>query len=503
VRIAIRADASSVIGSGHVRRCVSLAHALRQSGAHVEFITRALGTDAAARIQAQGFPVHQLPAPGEPAHEGTPPLADGAGVGWQQDADETVRALRRADWVVVDHYSFDARWHKHVGSKLGARVAIIDDLADRPLHGDVVIDGSLAADADHGAKYRKRIVNGSVILGGPHYALLAPPYLHAPPCTVSNEVRSIGIFMGGADPAGLSEPALRACREHAGFTGPIELVTTQANPRVQQLKALAARWPHTTVAVDIPELSAFFSRHSLQIGAGGSASWERCCVGAPTVALVGGAGQIAVVPQLARAGALATLPTGQEPTAEAIGALVRALMDDTAWRRALAGRARELVDGRGAQRVALKLTAETVRVRRAEREDSDLVYRWRNDPVTRIVSRNPEEIGPNQHAVWLGRTLADHDKLLLLGEVGDIPVGVVRFDRHNPSTVEVSIYLDPALHGLGLGAALLRAGEEAARIWAGKNLAFAANVLGGNTLAKRMFEAQGYRFKGALGRKRA
>ena len=89
---------------------------------------------------------------------------------------------------------------------------------------------------------------------------------------MGDEVKSIGIFMGGADPSALSEPALRACREHAGFTGPIELVTTQANPRHSALKALAARWPQTTVSVDIPELSGFYSRHGLQIGAGGSAS---------------------------------------------------------------------------------------------------------------------------------------------------------------------------------------------------------------------------------------
>jgi UDP-2,4-diacetamido-2,4,6-trideoxy-beta-L-altropyranose hydrolase len=493
VRVAIRADASRVIGSGYVRRCVSLAHALRQCGAHVEFLTRPLGTGHPQRIQAEGFPVHLLGTPGEPPHE----------VGWQQDAEETIRALRKADWLVVDQPAFDARWHKAVAAKLGARIAIVDDLADRPLHGDVVVDGNLVADADHGRKYRDRIHNGATILGGPHYTMLAPPYLHAPPCIVTEQVRSIGIFMGGADPFGLSEPALRACREQAGFTGPIEIVTTQANARASQLKALAARWPHTTVSLDIPELSGFFSRHGLQIGAGGSASWERCCVGAPTIALVGAASQVAVIPQLARAGALATLAPGQEPTAEAIGKLVTELLGDTAWRRALAGRSRELVDGRGAQRVALKLMAETVRVRKVAREDSDLVYRWRNDPVTRIASRNADEIGPQQHAVWLGRTLNDADKLLLLGEVGQVPVGVIRFDRRDAGMVEVSLYLDPELHGLGLGAGLLRAGEDAARAWIGRKLTFAAKVRGGNSRVRKVLEAQGYSFKGELGRKKA
>src|SRR5687768_16145746 len=156
MRVAIRADASSAMGTGHVRRCLSLAEALRPTGAHVEFITRALGTDAAAKIQAAGFPVHLLPPPSGPVHESTPPHADWAGVPWQQDAEETIRALRKTDWLVVDHYAFDARWHKAVAPKLGAQLAIIDDLADRPLHGDVLVDQNLA-DFDHAEKYRRRI----------------------------------------------------------------------------------------------------------------------------------------------------------------------------------------------------------------------------------------------------------------------------------------------------------------------------------------------------------
>jgi UDP-2,4-diacetamido-2,4,6-trideoxy-beta-L-altropyranose hydrolase len=502
MRVAIRADASSVIGTGHVRRCLSLAPALRQAGAHVEFITRALGVDSAAKIQAAEFPVHLLPAPAGLVQESSPPHADWAGVPWQQDAEETIRALRKADWLVVDHYAFDARWHKAVGPKLGARLAIVDDLADRPLHGDVLVDVNLA-DFDHGEKYRQRVGNGLTILGGPHYAMLGPSYLKAPRCHVTDEVRSIGIFMGGTDPAALSEIALRACREVARFTGPIELVTTQANSRHPDLRALAARWPDTSVAVDIPELSGFFSRHGLQIGAGGSATWERCCVGAPTIALVAARNQLAVVPQLAKAGAVSTLAPGQDPTPESVGRLVQELLGDTPRRRALATRARELVDGRGSQRVALRIAATTLRVRKAAREDSDLMYRWRNDPVTRIASRNPEEIGPKQHAVWLGRTLSDKERLLLIGEVGSIPVGVVRFDRVETDQVEISVYVDPELHGLGLGEALVKAGEAAAREWAGRGFTVVAHVLGGNTRSRRAFEAAGYTFKGEVGRKKA
>ena len=57
-------------------------------------------------------------------------------------------------------------------------------------------------------------------------------------------------------------------------------------------------------------MAAFFARHDLQVGAGGGATWERCCIGSPMVALVLAANQSMVVSALDCLGALraASLP---------------------------------------------------------------------------------------------------------------------------------------------------------------------------------------------------
>lgn len=149
--------------------------------------------------------------------------------------------------------------------------------------------------------------------------------------------------------------------------------------------------------------------------------------------------------------------------------------------------------------MALKLMGSTLRVRKAGPADSERMYRWRNDPATRAMSRDSTPIQREGHERWLTRTLTDPARLLLVGEVGRVPVGVIRFDRLDSASLEVSLYLDPGLHGLGLGGALLGAGEIAAAAWAGGPARFVAAVLDANPGSKRMFESAGYRLEGEQG----
>lgn len=497
MKIAIRVDASGTIGLGHLQRCLALAAALREAGGHTVFVARDLGVDVAARVRAAGFDAVLLPRPTADA-----PVADGpayaawAGVAWQRDADETAQALAgtRPDWLVVDHYAFDARWHAELRRRLGAKLAAIDDLADRALDVDLLIDHNFAE--DHRAKYRSVLGPATRMLCGPRHALLGPAYAAAAPHVVHERVRSIGIFMGGADPGDLSSLVLRACRDGAGFRGPIEIVTTSANPHRAALAELAARWPATTLSVDLADLAAFFSRHDLQVGAGGGASWERCRTGAPSLLLVTAANQQAVVPGLARLGAVAALEDAGPPTQAAVAEAVSALLHDSAARHHLAEVSRTLVDGLGARRVAVAMLSESLTVRLARADDAAMMLRWRNDPATRAVSRDAAAIDPQAHEVWLQRVLADAGRCLLVGHVGEVDVGVIRFDNLGGAVSEVSLYLDPALFELGLGRWLLRAGEAKVQALHSVPRTLVATVLDGNLGSQRMFAACGYARRG-------
>lgn len=499
MRVAIRVDASRQIGTGHLRRCLSIAGALTTLGAEVRFVIRRLDEVGQAAFGSSPFPVDWLSAPDgdrAPTRPDAPSHLEWAGVDQATDGADTVEALRA--WgpvlVIVDHYAFDARWHDQVRAGLACRMMAIDDLADRPLAVDMLLNANLA---DHAQTYAGRLKAGTRVLGGPRFAILGDVYKSQPAYAFSPIVRSIGVFMGGTDPGGASALALLACRE-AGFAGPMEVVSTSANPHLPDLRTACEADGDVTLSLDLPDLAAFHARHDLQIGGGGTANYERCLMGAPGVAITLAANQLAVVPQLAALGALQAARLEDGPgwpgleDAPRLADAVRALIVDPEARRDLSEKGRALVDGRGTERIALCLMASTLRVRPAKLDDGPILHAWRDHPETRAVSGNSAPIPLGGHMEWLARKLVDANCRLFVAEIGGTAVGSIRFDRLAEGAWEVSLYLNPDLTGLGLGRYLLGAGEQAMRMEIGEQIAFTASVMPGNETSARLFTNAGY-----------
>lgn len=334
MRIAVRTDASVAIGLGHVKRCLALAQALRAQGAEVGFFAARTDVDVASLVAGDGFACHGLDTPLDPGAMGRALAA------WPAQA------------VVVDHYQIDAHWHDAVRLVSGAAIAVIDDLADRPLSCEVLIDHNPAR--DHLAKYRPVLRHDTRLCTGPRYALLDAVYRDHARCDPQAALTSLAIFMGGSDPLDHSRLVWRACREVAQWRGPIELATTSANPHLAGLRALAVSDPLLTLAVDLPHLADFHARHGLQVGAGGGALWERCCLGVPTLAMVCADNQRQSVPLLAEAGVVQAFDATPPHVllTEPLGQAIAGLIDDAAQRAELHRRSLAWVDGRGAERAA-------------------------------------------------------------------------------------------------------------------------------------------------------
>lgn len=365
MRVAVRADASQAIGWGHLKRCLALAQALRARGAQCSFHVRATDLDAVALVRQAGFQAHAL-GDAAPVHtEAVRAEAALVHAAWLAASPEddaaafvaSAAATGRPDLVLVDHYALDACWHDAVRAAWSVPLAAIDDLADRAMAVDLVIDHNPMDDP--GAKYRAVLRRPARLCCGGAYALLDPAYTAHERLPWRDEVASVGIFMGGTDAGGFSAWALQACREQALWQGPVEIATTSSNPHLAALRALAARDGRLGLQVDAPNLADFHARHDVQIGAGGGALWERCVLGVPTIALVCAANQRLSVPLLARDGVVVGLDVVERGPAQqqALGAALRRLLASAQQRRSLRELSLQRVDGRGAERAAAALWA--------------------------------------------------------------------------------------------------------------------------------------------------
>lgn len=99
-------------------------------------------------------------------------------------------------------------------------------------------------------------------------------------------------------------------------------------------------------------------------------------------------------------------------------------------------------------------------IRQATVEDSEDIWVWRNDPITREMSLNAEMVPFESHQKWYQKALESSNRVIYIGEIDNHKVGMLRFDRLNDfnSTWEVSINTNPEFRGQGYGKTLLSSG---------------------------------------------
>ncbi len=315
LKVVFRADASLQIGTGHVMRCLTLADALRQKGAQCTFVCRpnvghllGLVAQRGHKALALGEQQQNFNGPADPAH------AAWLGTSWADDAEQTMHALlgQTVDWLVVDHYALDARWEEALRPQ-AQRIMAIDDLADRPHACDLLLDQNLGrTEADYGGLLKGK----TTTLVGPQYALLRPEFAALRAQSLARRqnnppLRRLLVTMGGVDKdnaTGQVLAALQSCSLPADLR--VTVVMGPHAPWLAQVQAQVTQmpWP-TEVLVGVDNMAQLMAESDLAIGAAGSTSWERCCLGLPTIQVVLAQNQEAIALALGRFGAALMLPS--------------------------------------------------------------------------------------------------------------------------------------------------------------------------------------------------
>lgn len=487
MQVYFRADASARLGSGHVVRCAALAMALRNAGADCSFVCRDIDGNMIDWLAGQGFSTIALPA-GVPS--GTLPWSIDVDADAQACGEAIQRTGKRGDWLVVDHYGIDARWEGQLRAFVD-RVIVIDDLADRPHAADVLVDQNLH---DGDAAYRDLLPAHCRQLIGARFALLRPEFEVARAARVDRAARTerrILACVGGTDPADVLTKVTSAWRRLPAPRPELDIAVGRSSPNAASLAALCAGLDGAHLHLQAPDMARLMTRADLMICAAGSISWERCCLGVPAIMGTTASNQRANLTLLSRRRTGVGLGPWDQVSVEQLTTHVTRLLGRPSLLGRMAERARRIVDGRGAFRVAARMLGPLVRLRRATANDAAKAWSWRNASATRRYSIDPRPVPYERHVVWWDAAIASDARDLMLAVLGDTPVGVLRFD-HAEDRATVSIYLDPDLTGLGLGAHVLEAGKAWIAAHRPDTRALVAEILQQNSASIVAFEQSGF-----------
>lgn len=357
MQVAFRADASLQIGTGHVMRSLTLADALCARGAQSTFICRPHAGHLLDLVEQRGHRAIALAAtddaftaPADPSH------AKWLGTDWASDAEQTRQALgdQVVDWLVVDHYALDCHWEQALRPHT-RRIMTIDDLADRPHDCDLLLDQNLGRQAKD---YRGLLSRHTQTLIGPAYALLRPEFAqwreHSLQRRAQPQLKNLLITMGGVDQINATGQVLNAlthCELPADLR--ITVVMGPTAPCLAQVQAQAAAMPRPTqVLSGVSNMAQLMAESDFCIGAAGSTSWERCCLGLPTVQLVLAANQKDASSALTEMSAALSINFSTQLTTD-LKHLINCI--DPQHMKALTNRSAAICNGRGPEAVITQL----------------------------------------------------------------------------------------------------------------------------------------------------
>jgi len=347
MNIVFRVDSSTKMGTGHVMRCLTLAQVLKENSANVEFICRKHEGNLIDKIHSSGFNVHELEMLEEIEVGNKLAHSHWLGATQKQDADDCICILKaeKSDWLIVDHYALDEQWQKRL-KPYYEKLIVIDDLADRKHWCNILLDQTFGRQQED---YSALTPEGCELLLGSQYALLRPEFSKWRAYSLERrskpKFKQLLINMGGVDVHNVTENILEELKT-CNLPNDINIIVVMGGltPHLESVKSKVNALPYKTeVKVDVDNMAEIMANSDIAIGAAGSTTWERCCLGLPTIQVVIAENQNTIAKSLARNNAIKLLQDIKE--------LSRTISDVTSWMTSVSDIARQISDGSGVMRV--------------------------------------------------------------------------------------------------------------------------------------------------------
>ncbi|MCB9989383.1 MAG: UDP-2,4-diacetamido-2,4,6-trideoxy-beta-L-altropyranose hydrolase [Rhodospirillales bacterium] len=325
-KVIFRADATIHIGGGHVMRCLSLASVFERKGWMCEFITADDTVAIVPALEDSGYKIHML--------------------------DDTPES---ADLLVVDHYGLDAGYER-MARAWAQKILVLDDLVNRSHDCDILMDQTYGREA---LEYQDLVPAHCQILTGADYAVLRAQFSESRGGALKRRHENRGqvcrlfLMMSAVDDNNVTGFVLQAL-EAISRPLNVDVVMGGGAPHLSHVREQVAVSHHDiSLHVNAHNVAALMVDADLAIGAGGTSSWERCCLGLPTVTIEIADNQKDILRHLQKAGAIINAGRYEDLTQESFQNLLHDVISRPDLVYETGKKAEVICDGRGTERLVL------------------------------------------------------------------------------------------------------------------------------------------------------
>ena len=372
--VVIRADANSKIGMGHVMRCLSVADALLKRGEEVLFVTA--DDTPVPLLTKKGIPYRVLHTDYADMEAELPgllcilqELTQRAEL--PEEVLSRMSSQRKDIAILVDSYYVTEKYLAALKKRI--TTIYMDDIYAFSYPVDMLINYNIYGE-EMGYEKDAAFADTKLLLGA-NYVPLREEFSAGAGYVQSRKELSLGaanvtlaeeggilITTGGSDSFNLAGQLLmEAMKYDALKEKEYHVVSGSLNPHIGELQALAEKHGNIHIHCNVTNMAELMAESEVALSAGGSTLYELCAMGVPVIAFSFAENQERLVQTFVKRGIAQYggnyRTDGNKMIQNTIAGLQK-LCGDEALKTEYRRKALQLVDGRGAERIAEALLSE-------------------------------------------------------------------------------------------------------------------------------------------------
>ena len=271
-KILFRVNASNFIGTGHIRRCITIAKAARKLNIEPFFAINKNKSNHKYLLNDEKINFYEIEEQ----------------LDLENDSKETLKIIQNlnADILVIDSYAIESKWERYISTNSNIKLVVIDDLANRKHYCDLLIDQSFLREK---GDYFPLMEKDAQIFCGSQYAMLREEFSKARAISLKKrekfELKRILINFGGTDPNNVTLSLVKKLSEMPEAKYKFSILVGINYKEKKALDNSVNSLPNFKVVTNPKSVSNLLLNTDLVIGAGGTSAWERCCLGIPSFLL--------------------------------------------------------------------------------------------------------------------------------------------------------------------------------------------------------------------------